>query len=516
MFARSTAQRSPDKPALVMVPSGRTVTFGDYERRADRAAQLYRSLGLRRGDHVAMLMENNPEMVMCEAGAERAGLYYTCVNHFLARDEAAYIINDCGAEVVITSAAKRELAAELPALCPHVRLWAMCDTDDPPTGFSSLDEVLGEQPDGPIPDEQLGAAMLYSSGTTGQPKGIIRPLPDAHPGDSVPAVVFMTGIWKMDGDSVYLSPAPLYHAAPQGSVSMALRLGATAVVLEKFDAELFLQTVDRYAITHSQMVPTMFSRLLKLPDEVRERFDVSSLVTVIHSAAPCPPEVKRRMIEWFGPIIIEFYAASEGVGFTYCDSHEWLERPGTVGRETSGSIQILDEDGNRCPPGVPGVIWFVGDTEFEYFGDPDKTTASKNEAGTATTVGDVGYLDEDRYLFLTDRASFMIISGGTNIYPQETENLLVLHPKVLDVAVIGVPHEDLGEVVKAVVELAPGVEPSTELERELVEYCRDNLAHYKCPRSVDFVDHLPRLDTGKLYKKQLRDEYWADRPSRLL
>jgi long-chain acyl-CoA synthetase len=515
MFARATATTSPDKPALVMVPSGRTITFADYEARADRAAQFFRSVGLRRGDHVAFLMENNPEMVMCEAGAERAGLYYTCVNHFLARDEAAYVVNDCQAKVVVTSAAKADLAAQLPALCPGVEHWVMADSDRPPAPFSSLDLVLAEQPSGPIADEQLGAAMLYSSGTTGRPKGIMRSLPEAHPADEVPAVTFMTGIWQMTGESVYLSPAPLYHAAPQGSVSMALRLGATAVVLEKFDPRLFLDAVERFRVTHSQVVPTMFTRLLKLPDGVRASADVSSLVTIIHSAAPCPPEVKRRMIEWFGPIIIEFYAASEGIGFTYCDSHEWLAHPGTVGREKSGTVLILDEGGAPCPTGTPGIIWFSGNTDFEYFNEPDKTAATKSADGSATSVGDIGYLDDERYLYLTDRASFMIISGGTNIYPQETENLLVMHPQVLDVAVIGVPDDDLGEVVKAVVELVDGVEPSPELAQELIDHCRDNMAHYKCPRSVDFVEHLPRLDTGKLYKKALREQYWAGRATRI-
>lgn len=509
MFARPTAERFPDKPAVVMVPSGRTLTFGEYEARADRVAQYLRSVGLRVGDHVAVLMENNPEMLVFEAGAERAGLYYTCVNHFLSPDEAAYVIDDCDAQVVLTSAAKAELAAQLPERCPRVRHWVMADTAEPPEPFASFDVVLDRQPDGPITDERMGATMLYSSGTTGRPKGIRRPLPDAHPGDEVPAVTFMTGIWKMTGESVYLSPAPLYHAAPQGSVSMALRLGATAVVLDKFDPTLFLDTVERYRVTHSQVVPTMFIRLLKLPSKVRRRYDTSSLVTIIHSAAPCPPQVKRQMIEWWGPIIIEFYAASEGIGFTYCDSHEWLAHPGTVGREMSGTIVILDEDGMPCPPGVPGTIWFTGNAEFEYHKDPDKTAATKDPTGTATTVGDIGYLDEDRYLYLTDRASFMIISGGTNIYPQETENLLVTHPKVLDAAVIGVPDEDLGEVVKAVVELVDGVEPGPELERELIEFCRSNLAHYKCPRSVDVVERLPRLETGKLYKRLLRDAYWA-------
>ena len=511
MFARSTALAHPDKTAIVMVPSGREISYAAYEAAADRAAQFFRSVGLRRGDHVAFLMENNPAMLVCEAGAERAGLYFTCINHFLAADEAAYIIDDSHAQVVVTSAAKRGLAEQLPALCPRVRHWLMADVsaDDAHAPFDSLADVLSRFPATPIEDEQLGAAMLYSSGTTGRPKGILRPLPDADPADEIPGITFMTGIWGMGADSVYLSPAPLYHSAPQGSVAMALRMGATAVILETFDAALYLDTVERFRVTHSQVVPTMFSRLLKLPADVREAADVSSLQTVIHSAAPCPPQVKRAMIEWFGPILIEFYAASEGIGFTYCDSHEWLAHPGTVGREKAGTVLILDDDGVPVPTGTPGTIWFAGATDFEYFNDPHKTSDAKDASGTATSVGDVGYLDEDRFLYLTDRKTFMIISGGANIYPQETENLLITHPKVYDAAVIGVPHEDLGEVVKAVVQPVDGEIGDAALEAELIAFCRERLAHYKCPRSVDFEAELPRLETGKLYKRLLRDRYWA-------
>ena len=312
---------------------------------------------------------------------------------------------------------------------------------------------------------------------------------------------------------IYLSPAPLYHSAPQASVSATIRLGSTAVIMEHFDPEQFIALVERYRVTHSQMVPTMFSRLLKLPDEVRDRYDVSSLECIIHAAAPCPVPVKQQMIEWVGPIIIEYYGATEANGFTWCDSEQWLAHPGTVGKPIVGQLQILDDDGKPCPTGTPGTVWFAGATNFEYFNDPDKTKESRDESGTSSTVGDVGYVDEDGYLYLTDRKTYMIISGGVNIYPQETENLLITHPKVLDAAVIGVPNEDLGEEVKAVVQAADGVEPGTELERELIAFCRENLAHFKCPRSVDFEAELPRLPTGKLYKRLLRDRYWQQRGS---
>jgi long-chain acyl-CoA synthetase len=314
----------------------------------------------------------------------------------------------------------------------------------------------------------------------------------------------------------YLSPAPLYHSAPQASVALALRLGATAVIMEHFDAAQYLELVDRHRVTHSQVVPTMFSRLLKLPAEIRQAADVSSLEVIIHAAAPCPVPVKEEMIAWFGPIILEYYAATEGNGLTFCDSEDWLAHKGTVGRALIGEVLILDEDGDPCPTGTPGTVWFRGATSFEYFNDPAKTAESRNAAGDASTVGDVGYLDEEGYLYLTDRKTYMIISGGVNIYPQETENLLITHPKVMDAAVIGVPDEDLGEAVKAVVQPAPGAQPGAELERELIAFCREHLAHFKCPRTIDFQDELPRLPTGKLYKRLLRDRYWGDRATRIV
>jgi long-chain acyl-CoA synthetase len=508
VFAREYAESIPDRPAIIMANSGETLTFAEYEGAADRAAQMFRDQGLQRLDHVAFFMENNIRLLECEGGAERTGLYYTCINSYLAPAEAAYIVNDCRAKVVVSSAALAPVAKELPALCPDVQRWLMAGAENPREPWESYDEVTAKYPAEPVADEQLGAAMLYSSGTTGQPKGIFRPLPEFHPSEPLPLMAGIKILFGFRAGMTYLSPAPLYHSAPQASVSAGLRLGATNVIMERFDAKQFLDLVARYGVTHSQMVPTMFSRLLKLPQDVREAADVSSLEAVVHAAAPCPVPVKEQIIEWWGPIILEYYAATEGNGFTFCNSEEWLAHKGTVGKALGAQIRILDEDGNECPTGTPGTIWFKGATNFEYFNDPEKTAESRTGAGDTSTVGDVGYLDEDGYLYLTDRKTYMIISGGVNIYPQETENLLITHPKVMDAAVLGVPNDDLGEEVKAVVQPMPGVDPGPELERELIAFCRENIAHYKCPRSVDFEDELPRLPTGKLYKRLLRDRYW--------
>jgi long-chain acyl-CoA synthetase len=351
--------------------------------------------------------------------------------------------------------------------------------------------------------------MLYSSGTTGQPKGILRPLPELHPAEPLPVMEFVKQMYRFRDGMTYLSPAPLYHSAPQASVAATVRLGGTAIIMEHFDPTRFLELVAAHGVTHTQMVPTMFSRLLKLPEPVRANADLTSLEAVIHAAAPCPVPVKEQMIEWFGPVIIEYYGATEANGFTFCDSAEWLAHKGTVGKAVLGELVILDDDGKPCPVGTPGTVWFRGATNFEYFNAPDKTRDSRDETGTMSTVGDVGYVDDDGFLYLTDRKSYMIISAGVNIYPQETENLLITHPKVMDAAVIGVPDDDLGEAVKAVVQTMPGVTPGPDVEHELIAFCREHLAHFKCPRSVDFEAELPRLPTGKLYKRLLRDRYWA-------
>jgi long-chain acyl-CoA synthetase len=519
MYAALHAQSFPDQPLFVMGDSGISLTYAEYERRCNRLAHLFRELRLRRADHVAFLMENNLRLLEAEGAAERTGLYYTCINSYLSVEEAAYIVNDSRSEVCISSAAKAAVAAELPARCPAVRRWLIVDVPAEarlPEGFERYEEVVAGFPSEPVDDEQLGAAMLYSSGTTGQPKGILRPLPDIHPASPLPIMEFATLLYHFREGMTYLSPAPLYHSAPQASVSLAVRLGGTAVIMERFDAARFLELVDEYAVTHSQMVPTMFSRLLRLPAEVRERADLSSLEAIIHAAAPCPVPVKEQIIEWFGPIVIEYYGATEANGFTQCNSEEWLAHRGTVGRPVLGELHILDDDGAECPVGTPGTVWFKGATNFEYFNAPEKTQESRDPSGTTSTVGDVGYVDADGFLYLTDRKTYMIISGGVNIYPQETENLLITHPKVFDAAVIGVPNEDLGEEVKAIVQLMPGVEPGPGVERELIGFCAEHLAGFKCPRSVDFEDELPRLPTGKLYKRLLRDRYWAGHQTRIV
>jgi long-chain acyl-CoA synthetase len=507
MYPGEHAKTRWDEPAFIMATSGETVSFAQFDDAANRMAHLYRDQGLRRLDHVAFFFENNLRMLECEGGAERAGLYYTCINSYLSADEVAYIINDSESRVVVTSAAKREVAMQLPALCPNVERWLMADIDAADGPYESLAEAMAQHPATHIDDEQLGAAMLYSSGTTGRPKGILRPLPEADPAQPLPIMEFVRFMYRFREGLTYLSPAPLYHSAPQASVSAAMRFGGTSVIMERFDPEHWLQLVEQHRITHCQMVPTMFSRLLKLPVEVRTKYDLSSLECVIHAAAPCPVPVKEQIIEWFGPVVVEYYGATEANGFTYCTSEEWLAHKGTVGKAILGELVILDDDNHPVPTGQPGTVWFKGATSFEYYNAPEKT--KENRIGDDTsTVGDVGYVDDDGFLYLTDRKTYMIISGGVNIYPQETENLLITHPKVMDAAVLGVPNEDLGEEVKAVVQPIDGVAGGPELERELIAFCRENLAHYKCPRTIDFEAELPRLPTGKLYKRLLRDRYW--------
>jgi long-chain acyl-CoA synthetase len=383
-------------------------------------------------------------------------------------------------------------------------------------GYESWEEAQAGQPTTALPEQRVeGRDMLYSSGTTGRPKGVEVPLPDAPLGTADAIHMLVSALFGGTADSVYLSPAPMYHAAPLRFIMGFHRAGATVVAMERFDPVDALALIERYEVTHSQWVPTMFIRMLKLPKEQRERFDVSSLQVAIHAAAPCPVAVKEQMIEWWGPIIHEYYGATEAIGFTACDSHEWLAHRGTVGRVLLGEMSILDDDLQPCPVGTPGTIWFRTPTPLQYFHDPEKSRAATSPDGTLATTGDVGYVDADGYLYLTDRKSFMIISGGVNIYPQETENLLVTHPKVADAAVFGVPNADLGEEVKAVVQPMPGVEPGPALERELIDFCQQHLSRQKCPRTVDFDPELPRLPTGKLYKRVLRDRYWGDQLSRI-
>jgi long-chain acyl-CoA synthetase len=513
VFARQQAMAHPDKPAIIMGSSGETVTFGEYEARSNRIAHLLRDAGLQRGDHIAVLMENSPQLLEIEGGAERTGLYYSMMNTYLGVDEVAYVVANSQAKVLFSSAARREVAEAAAAKCPGLDRMLMTGPGPLAAGWEPYDAVVAGYPADPVADEALGAAMLYSSGTTGQPKGVLRGLPTGGPDEPLPVMAFVQGLFGFRAGMTYLNPAPLYHSAPAASVSAALRLGSTTIVMEHFDAEQWLALVERYRVTHCQMVPVMFNRLLRLPDSVRARYDTSSLECIVHAAAPCPVHVKRAMIDWLGPIITEYYGATEANGFTFCTSAEWLAHPGTVGRPVLGELLILDGEGEQRPTGADGTIWFRGATAFEYFQDPVKTAENRSIDGAASTVGDIGHVDADGYLYLTDRQSYMIISGGVNIYPQETENILSAHPAVQDVAVIGVPNDDLGEEVKAVVQLADPAAASPALEQDLIAYCRDRLAHFKCPRTVDFVPELPRSDTGKLYKRMLREAYWAGHES---
>jgi len=483
------------------------VTYAQLDAAANRLSQLFYAMGLRPGDHVAFCLENHARFFEVAWGAHYAGLRYTAASSRLTSGELAYIVNDCGAQVFITSAYKAEQAAEIVAETPNVRLRLMIDGTVP--GYESYEEAVAAHPAEALEDRREGGDMLYSSGTTGRPKGVKAPIPDMPLGAPLLLTGLTQALFGYEPDMVYLSPAPLYHSAPLRFNMSVMRFGGTSVVMEHFDPEEFLALIERYQITVTQVVPTMFIRMLKLDSEVRSRYDVSSLKVCIHAAAPCPVEVKRQMIEWWGPIIREYYAGTEGNGFVFCDSEQWLAHPGTVGKAISGTVHIMDEDGeSEVAQGEPGTIYFEGGGAFEYHNDPGKTSGSRNSKGWST-LGDVGYEDPDGFLFLTDRKAFMIISGGVNIYPQEAENVLAMHPKVVDVAVFGVPNTDFGEEVKAVVQPVSMDEAGPELERELIAYCRSQLADVKCPRTIDFRAELPRHPTGKLYKRLLKDEYWA-------
>ncbi|MDP6343909.1 MAG: AMP-binding protein [Alphaproteobacteria bacterium] len=507
------AAENPDKPAYIMANSGQVVSYGQLNAASNRGAHLFRSLGLGLGDSIAIFMENNAEYLQICWAAHRAGLYYTCISSYLTAEEVDYIVADCAAKVFITSFDKAEAAAELAALMPgvHTRLMVGGAID----GYQAYEEVIATRPEGPIADEYEGADMLYSSGTTGRPKGIKIPIEGEPLGTPLRMSGLLGDVYGIDAETIYLSPAPLYHSAPLRFNMGMLRNGATSIVMERFDPEAALQLIERYRVSHSQWVPTMFVRFLKLPAEVRGKYDLSSLRVAIHAAAPCPVQVKQEMIDWWGPVLFEYYAGTEGNGFCSINSKEWLAHRGSVGRALVGELHILDDDGQALPPGQPGAIYFSDGPDFVYHNDPEKTAESHNADGWST-LGDVGYLDQEGYLYLTDRKAFMIISGGVNIYPQEVENLLVSHPKVIDVAVVGVPHPEFGEEVKAVVQPVDPAHAGPALENEILDYCREHLSHVKCPRSVDFEAELPRHDNGKLYKRLIKDRYWGRHDTRIV
>ncbi|MBA7474552.1 Long-chain-fatty-acid--CoA ligase FadD13 [subsurface metagenome] len=499
------ARTHPNKIAYQMAGTGKAITYRELDELSNQGAQLFRALGLKAGDHIALLMENRLAFMEICWAAQRSGLYYTAISRYLTQDEIDYIVRDCGAKVFITTPKCFEQVKGLVGQKGGPILYMM---DEPEAGFRSWDKEAGAQPKAPIADEVAGYDMLYSSGTTGRPKGIKKDFEGNR--IDVPnqfLKVLCGDMCGVNADSIYLSPAPLYHAAPLRFNMMVTILGGTSVIMEHFDAEEFLKLVEKYKITQSQLVPTMFVRMLKLPEEVRTRYDVSSLKGAIHAAAPCPVDVKAKMIEWWGPILIEYYAGSEGNGVTVSTSQQWLSHRGTVGRAVVGKVKILDENDEERPTGEIGTVYFADAPVFSYHNDPDKTKRAYNAKGWST-LGDVGYLDAEGFLYLTDRKSYMIISGGVNIYPQETEDVLITHPAVSDVAVFGVPNEEMGEEVKAVVQPHDMAKAGKDLENELILFCRKHLSPIKCPKSIDFEAELPRTPTGKLVKRHLRDKYW--------
>jgi fatty-acyl-CoA synthase len=500
-----TAQTYPHKPAYIMGDSGEMVTYRDLDERSNQGSHLFRSLGLKAGDHIGMMLENTRQFYEICYAAQLAGLIYTPISSQLTKGETSYILNNCGAKLFIGSLALAEVAQDVLSESTGVEHYYMVNGIKP--GFESWDEAIDAQPKTPIEDRGYGVPMVYSSGTTGQPKGVFIPPPDTAWDAEHMLAPTLGAAFGFGEEAVYLSPAPLYHAAPLHYNMCNIFMGGTSIIMEKFDPERALALIEEHRVSHSQWVPIMFIRMLKLPQEVRERYDVSSMRVAIHAAAPCPVEIKEQMIDWWGEVIVEYYGASEGAGFTIIDSANWLTHKGSVGPSLMGTIHIVDDDGNELPTGEIGTIYFSGEkATFEYHNEPEKTASAYNEKGWATT-NDVGYLDEDGFLYLTDRKNFMIISGGVNIYPQEIENMLVNHEKVADVAVFGIPNEEFGEEVKAVVEPMNWADATDETAIEIMEWLRGRLSKIKMPRSLDFHEKLPRTDTGKLFKRHLVEEY---------
>ena len=498
------AAADPDKPALIVTETGQTISFGALEARSNRAAHLFRAQGLAIGDTVAFFCDNIPEYYDLAWGAQRAGLFFVCIPSKLTAPEAAYIVEDSGAALVVASVGLTFVAERLAPLIDGRALFAIGGAI---AGWQNWEDAVSPLPDTPIADERAGADMLYSSGTTGRPKGVRVALPDAED-IAAPTVLGMLAqhLYGLGPETIYLSPAPLYHAAPLRWSMTVMRLGGTVVMMQHFDPLVALAAIETYRATASQWVPTHFIRMLKLSADMRERHDLSSLRVAIHAAAPCPIPIKQAMIGWWGPILYEYYAGSEGNGLTTITSQEWMGHKGSVGRAAYGTLHICAEDGGEAAAGEEGLVYFEGGGQFEYHNDPERTAEARHARGW-TTLGDIGRVDEEGYLYLTDRKSFMIITGGVNVYPQEIENRIVTHPRVADVAVIGAPDMEMGERVVAVVQPLDMADATPQFAEELTRWCREELSGVKTPRQIDFTDELPRHPTGKLYKRPLRERY---------
>ena len=506
MHPSEHAKNTPDKPAYVMSPSGTVVTYAELNERSLRGARALRRWGVNPGDHIAVFMENNHHYLQIVWAAQRSGIIVTPISSHSKVPEIKYILENSDSKVLIISGAMRHLAAELIDEDGCVKVFAMVNGVAP--GYESWEAALARETAVPPADESAGALMMYSSGTTGAPKGVYpkwqpnRPITYMEPGQQLIKKYF-----GFDQDTVFLSPAPLYHAAPLVANIVVMFQGGTSVIMERFDTQESLELLDRHAVTHSQWVPIMFIRMLKLPPEERARYRFAAHRCAIHAAAPCPKEVKLKMIEWWGGILHEYYSSTENVGMTVLDTAQWLNHQGSVGKPFGCKLHILDDLGAELPLGEVGNVFFeTAAVGFEYYKEPGKTRASMNGAGWVT-IGDIGYLDEEGYLYLTDRKNFMIISGGVNVYPQEVENVLILHPRVADVAVFGVPNEEFGQQVKAVVQPRDAADTGADFAQELIAWCKERLSGIKCPKSIDFAPSLPRLENGKLYKRDIAQRY---------
>ena len=501
------AKMFPDKPAFIMAESGERVTYRELDENSNRFAHLFRQLGLKAGDHITVMMENNRHFMQLIWGAQRSGLIYTTVSTHLTVNEAAYIFENSDARVVVTSQKYVAVVESATANCANVEHSFIADSAESVGKLLPLQASISGLPITPIADQCGGMDMLYSSGTTGKPKGIAIEFEAKDVNTMLPVLQGLTRLFGFTQETVYLSPAPLYHAAPLRFNMMTMFQGGTSIIMEKFDPEISLQLINKYRVTHSQWVPIMFKRLLDLPESVRHSYDLSTMQCAIHAAAPCSVAIKEAMFDWWGDIIYEYYSSTESIGTTMISPQEWRAHPGSVGKAISGVPHIMDEEsGDELPIGRVGVIYFSGGLPVTYHHDPVKTLKAINDRGWYT-CGDVGYLDQEGYLYLTDRKDFVIISGGVNIYPQESEDVIVMHPAVADVAVFGIPNEEFGQEVKAVVELRSGVDPSEQLAENIIGFCRDRISKLKCPRSVDFIKKLPRMENGKLYKKELAKQY---------